>query len=248
MAPQPSQGTQICWGNYQLGICRLRSLNKAVLTRTVQTPALTLLLQTQSFSNQHPGFCSCARAHSKYPHPIPDGAEHCSWLIPYLKTQPEAIHSQLLLQSNSSPSSIRNVTHQIPPPEDNSAHMELPPCADSAPVYKTVLTVSKPHSYREQDQKLERLWQPQDHLISLNYLPWVLYCHSTATQRCNITVVQQCPNTGINGLVLSSCLKSWGASIKGLHQHSIIGHTQDFGYGRVPPAQRPQTPELLESK
>lgn len=47
--------------------------------------------------------------------------------------------------------------------------------------------------------------------------------------------------TGINGLVLSSCLNSWGTSKRGLHHHSITEYIKDFGHGRVPPAQRPET-------
>lgn len=45
MAPQLAQGTQICWCDHQLCICRLQSQNKAWTVR-----ALLLLLHTQSFS------------------------------------------------------------------------------------------------------------------------------------------------------------------------------------------------------
>lgn len=111
MAPQPGRGTQICQGDYQLCLCRVQSLTKAALTKAVLTSALILLLQTQGFSN--PDFCSCARAHSKHPHPIPSGAKSTSLgLLCTYKLNQKQITPTLRSQRNTSPSCVRNVAHR----------------------------------------------------------------------------------------------------------------------------------------
>lgn len=124
-----------------------------------------------------------------------------------------------------------------------SPHMDLPPCADRPPIHKTVLTFSKPCSYRGQNKKLQRLSQPQDHLANFGVSSTFHQPRTVPARRHRGMTRLRCSNTTrsntrINGLVLSSCLKeSWGASKRGLHHHSIIGHKQDFSHGRVPPAQ-----------
>lgn len=191
VAPQPGQGTQICQGDYQLCICRLQSLNKAMLTRTVQTSALILLLQTQGFSSQHPGFCSCARALSKYPHPIPDVAESTSLgLTPDLQTQSEANHSQLLSQSNPSPSCVRNVAHQ-------RGHLqETTLLTWSCPSVQTGLLYTRQYSHFASlvctGSRTESFRGYCSCKTSINHFPPAPYRPNAVTQRCDMTVAQQC--------------------------------------------------------
>lgn len=158
---------QICQGDYQLCLYRVQSLNKVALTRAVQTSALSLLLQIQGFSNQHPDSCSCASAHSKHPHPIPDGAESTSLGLPRTNT----------IRSKSLPVTITEqhepiLRQECRPPERSSPGdssllaRSCLPCAGRAPMYKTVFPFCKPRLYREQNRKFQRLLQPRDHLTS----------------------------------------------------------------------------------
>lgn len=220
-----------------------------MLTRIVQTSVL-ILSQTQGFSSQHPGFCSCAQAHSKYPHPIPDGAESTSLGLLHTYTQPEAILYQLLSQSNKSPSCTRNVTHQRDHLQEMlSPHMELPLSADRAPLYRTALAFHKPHLHRGRTASCRGCFRPKatSSFRSISHLPPALYCPSAVVQRCDMTAahqrhtLQRSHRYQRSGPLLLP-KRSWGALRRGLHHLSITAYITDFGHGRAPPAQQPDTP------
>lgn len=124
--------------------------SSAGLTREDQTPTLRHLLQTQGFSNQCRGSCRCARACSKNPHPIPDGAK-C--------TSPAYSVFTDITGSKSLPATIREQHKPI-------LHQEPHPHERSFPSSSSLLAFSKLCSYRGQNRKLQGLSELRDQLRS----------------------------------------------------------------------------------
>lgn len=105
---QPAQGTPICC-DHQLCICRLQSLNKAILTQ--QSEPFSSSCTPKASATSTPWFLQLCRSslQASPPHSW-WGREHFTWLTPFL--QSEGNHSKLLSQGSTSPSYTRNVAHQ----------------------------------------------------------------------------------------------------------------------------------------
>lgn len=74
-------------------------------------------------------FHSCARAHSKYPHPIPDGAESTSLglLHTYKHNQKQITPSYYHRATQAHPAAGMPPTREVISRKQLSPHMELPP-------------------------------------------------------------------------------------------------------------------------
>lgn len=105
---QPAQGTPICC-DHQLCICRLQSLNKAILTQ--QSEPFSSSCTPKASATSTPWFLQLCRSslQASPPHSW-WGREHFTWLTTFL--QSEGNHSKLLSQGSTSPSYTRNVAHQ----------------------------------------------------------------------------------------------------------------------------------------
>lgn len=164
-----------------------------MLTRTVQTPAL-ILSQTQGFSNQHPGFHSCAKAHSKYPHPIPDGAESTSLglLRTYKHNQRQIAPSYYHRATETHPASGMSPTREVISRIRLSPHTELPPHAGRAQHSTHIFQAWFTQGAEPKASETIAAARPPHKLWSINHLPLAPYCPSAVTQRRDMTMVQQC--------------------------------------------------------
>lgn len=190
MAPQPGRGTQICQGDYQLCLCRVQSLTKAALTKAVLTSALILLLQTQGFSN--PDFCSCARAHSKHPHPIPSGAEStslgllCTYKLNQKQITPTYDHSATQAHPASGMSPIGEVISR----RQLSPRTELPSLCRQGSYIQDRIPILQASFVQGAEPKASEAFaatRPPHKLWNISHLPPALYCPSAVMQRCDVT-------------------------------------------------------------
>lgn len=195
-APQPGRGMQICKGDYQLCLCRVQSLNKVALTRAVQTSALILLLQIQGFSNQHPDFCSCTSAHSKHPHPIPDGAESTSLglLHTYKLNQKQVTPSYDQRATQAHPASGMSPTGEVISRRRLSPRTELPCLCRQGSYIRDSIPILQASFVQGAEPKASETFaatRPPQKLWNTSHLPPALYCPSAVLQRCDVTAAQQ---------------------------------------------------------
>lgn len=130
------------------------------------------LLQTQDFSNQHPGFCSCARAHSKYPHPVPDGAESTSLGLRHTyKHSQEQITPNYHHRATQAHPASGMLPREVTSRRQLSPCTELPSCADRAPIYMAELTFCKSHLYRGRTESFRGCCSHKSTSQALEYQP-----------------------------------------------------------------------------